>query len=185
MLSPPMNSRLLILDLDETLVFATEEKLARGEDFRVGPYFVYKRPGLDTFVEFAFNQFKVALWTSSSRNYANGAISAIFQDPERLEFAWARERCTRKSNPETGISYWIKDLKKVRRLGWSLEGVAVIDDSPEKLKRSYGNHIHVAPFEGDPTDNELPRLQVYLAWLKQVPNVRLVDKRNWRTAPVA
>ena len=38
-----MNSRLLILDLDETLGFATEEKLARGEDFRLGPYFVYKR----------------------------------------------------------------------------------------------------------------------------------------------
>jgi RNA polymerase II subunit A small phosphatase-like protein len=66
-----------------------------------------------------------------------------------------------------------------------LEGVAVIDDSPEKLKRSYGNHIRVAPFVGDPTDNELPKLQGYLAWLKEVPNVRLVDKRNWRTAPVA
>ena len=180
-----MINRLLILDLDETLVFATEEKLARGEDFRVGPYFVYKRPGLDSFIEFAFNHFNVALWTSSSRNYASGAISAIFQDAERLEFAWTRERCARKSDPETGTSYWIKDLKKVRRLGWSLEGVAVIDDSPEKLERSYGNHIGVAPFEGDPTDNDLPKLQGYLAWLKQVPNVRLVDKRNWRTAPVA
>ena len=185
MLSRLMNSRLLILDLDETLVFATEEKLARDEDLRVGPYFVYKRPGLDSFIEFAFNYFKVAIWTSSSRNYANGTISAIFQHPEQLEFAWARERCTRKSDPETGKSYWIKDLKKVRRLGWSLESVAVIDDSPEKLKRSYGNHIRVAPFVGDPADNELRKLQGYLTWLKEVPNVRMVDKRNWRIAPVA
>jgi len=186
MLSRPMNSRLLILDLDETLVFATEEKLARGEDFRVGPYFLYKRPGLDGFIEFAFNHFKVAVWTSSSRSYANGTIGAIFQHPERLEFAWARERCTRKSDPETRACYWIKDLKKVRRLGWSLEDVAVIDDSPEKLERSYGNHIRVVPYEGDPMDDELRKLQGYLAWLKEVPNVRLIDKRSWRkTAPVA
>ena len=184
MLSPPKNSKLLILDLDETLVFATEQKLARGEGLRVGPYFVYKRPGLDSFIEFAFNHFKVAIWTSSSRNYANGTISAIFQHPEQLEFVWARERCTRKSDPETRTSYWIKDLKKVRRLGWSLEGVTVVDDSPEKLARSYGNHIRVAPFVGDPADHELQELQGYLAWLKEVPNVRLVDKRNWRTAPV-
>jgi TFIIF-interacting CTD phosphatase-like protein len=178
-----MNSRLLILDLDETLVFATQEKLARSEDFRVGPYFVYTRPGLDSFIEFAFDHFKVAVWTSSSKNYANETISAIFQHPEHLEFAWARERCTRKLDPEAGTSYWIKDLRKVRRLGWSLEGVAIVDDSPEKLQRSYGNHICVAPFEGDPTDNELRTLQGYLAWLRGVPNVRLIDKRNWRGAP--
>jgi len=185
MVRRPMNSRLLILDLDETLVFATEEKLARGEDFRVGPYFVYKRPGLESFIDFAFNHFKVATWTSSSRNYAHGTVSAIFQLPERLEFGWARERCTRKSDRETGRSYWIKDLKKVRRLGWPLADVAVVDDSPEKLERSYGNHIRVTPFVGDPTDDELRNLQGYLAWLKEVPNVRFVDKRNWRTAQVA
>jgi RNA polymerase II subunit A small phosphatase-like protein len=122
------------------------------------------------------------VWTSSSRDYANGTISAIFQHPERLEFAWARERCTRRFDPETGESYWIKDLKKVRRLGWSLEGITFVDDSPEKLERSYGNHIRVAPFLGDPADDELPKLQAYLVWLKEVPNVRSVDKKNWRTA---
>jgi RNA polymerase II subunit A small phosphatase-like protein len=180
-----MNRRLLILDLDETPVFATKDKLARREDFRVGPYFVYRRPGLISFVEFAFNCFKVAVWTSSSWSYANETISAIFQHPEHLEFTWTRERCTRKPDPETGASYQIKDLKKVRRLGWRLEDVVVVDDSPEKLRRNYGNHILVGPFEGDAADNELRKLQDYLAWLRDVPNVRLADKRNWRAAPVA
>jgi hypothetical protein len=38
-----MATKLLVLDLDETLVFATEWKLPRIEDFRVGSYFVYLR----------------------------------------------------------------------------------------------------------------------------------------------
>ncbi|MBZ5536732.1 MAG: HAD family hydrolase [Acidobacteriia bacterium] len=180
-----MHTKLLILDLDETLVFASEEKLARTEDFQVAPYFVYKRPGVERFIEFAFTHFEVAVWTSSSSNYAKELIDQIFQQPDRLQFVWARERCTRKSDPESGTSYWIKDLKKVRRLGRSLEGVLVVDDSPGKLERSYGNHIHIRPFEGDPRDDDLRKLQAYLLWLKDVPNVRLLDKRDWRTTLVA
>jgi len=60
-----MQKTLLTLDLDETVVFATEQKLAREEDFRVAQYFVYKRPGLDRFVTFVFEHFKVAVWTAS------------------------------------------------------------------------------------------------------------------------
>lgn len=180
-----MNSKLLILDIDETLVFATEETLSGAGGFRVGTYFVYKRPGLDSFIEFSLNHFKVAVWTSSGSNYAKEVIKGILRHPEKLQFVWARERCTRRSDPELGASYWIKDLKKVRRIGYRLESVLVIDDSPEKLERSYGNHIRVTPFEGNPTDNELGRLQAYLLWLKDLSNVRLVDKRNWRTVLAA
>lgn len=33
--------KLLVLDLDETLIFGTERELERPCDFSVGPYFVY------------------------------------------------------------------------------------------------------------------------------------------------
>ncbi|MDQ4120460.1 MAG: hypothetical protein M3209_03335 [Acidobacteriota bacterium] len=38
--------KLLVLDLDETLIYATEEELERKADFRAGQYLVYKRPFL-------------------------------------------------------------------------------------------------------------------------------------------
>jgi hypothetical protein len=44
--------KLLILDLDETLVYATEEKLERQEDFIVGQYYVYKRPFYTSLLSF-------------------------------------------------------------------------------------------------------------------------------------
>lgn len=176
-----MATKLLILDLDETLVFATKRKLSRVEDFRVGSYFVYQRPDLRSFLKFVFDYFKVAVWTSSSTAYADEVVSAIFENLEKLQFVWTQKRCTWRSDPDSGKGHWIKDLKKVRRLGFSLESIVVIDDSPEKLKRSYGNFICVTPFRGDALDQELRKLQAYLHWLKDAPNVRLIKKRNWRT----
>jgi carboxy-terminal domain RNA polymerase II polypeptide A small phosphatase len=38
------DKKLLILDLDETLIHATSKKLSREPDFIVFDYFVYKRP---------------------------------------------------------------------------------------------------------------------------------------------
>ena len=70
--------KLLILDLDETLIYATEEKLEREPDFIVGQYFIYKRPFVSEFLEFCFENFEVAAWTSSTRNYAVEIIEKAF-----------------------------------------------------------------------------------------------------------
>lgn len=37
-----------------------------------------------------------------------------------------------------------------------------MDDSPFKLSRTYGNHVLVGAFLGDPADEELARLAPYL-----------------------
>lgn len=175
--------KLLILDLDETLVFAAEHKLDRDEDFRAEHYFVYKRPGVDEFIEFALKHFKVAVWTASSPNYADEVLNRLFPTSERLEFVWARQRCTWRLDPESHTGYWVKDLKKVSRLGHYLKNIVVVDDSPRKLERNYGNHIRISAFEGNPTDRELEKLAAYLLRLKDIENVRSVDKRSWRSPP--
>ena len=46
-----MQRQLLILDIDETLVYATETPLERPPDFRVGPFVAYRRPHLHKFIE--------------------------------------------------------------------------------------------------------------------------------------
>ena len=180
-----MEQKLLILDLDETLVYATEEVLARPADFKVAEYFVYKRPHVDLFLAKCFEHLKVAVWTSSGSNYAAAVTDNIFADPTKLQFIWSKERCTQRFDPELRDSYWIKDLKKVKKLGYPLENILVIDDSPEKLQRNFGNHIRIKPFEGDPDDRELLYLSEYLEQIKDVSNVRTVDKRHWRKKVVS
>jgi carboxy-terminal domain RNA polymerase II polypeptide A small phosphatase len=57
----------------------------------------------------------------------------------------------------------------------------MVDDSPEKHTRNYGNLVRVAPFTGDPADTELASLARYLRQLATQPNVRCIEKRGWRS----
>ena len=172
---------LLILDIDETLVFAAERPLSHPHDFLVGPYHVYKRPHVDRFLETVAERFDLAVWTSSGEDYAGRVLEHLFTDIAMLKFVWTRQRCTRRFDHETHAEYWLKDLKKVVRLGYPLKRILVIDDSPEKLERQYGNHIRVSPFVGDPADCELDQLIPFLDYTTAIENVRLVEKRGWRT----
>lgn len=172
-------SKLLILDLDETLIFSTKKSLSGiEEDFHVGPYFVYKRPGVERFIKNVAGDFTLAVWTSSSSEYAEGIVNELFNDID-LQFFWSCNRCTRKFDPQTYQYFWIKDLKKVKRRGYQLESIIMVDDTPQKLIRNYGNLVRVPPFEGDQSDDLFDYLYPYLLGLKNVSNVRAVEKRGW------
>jgi len=176
-----VNRPLLILDLDETLVHGTERELGTAPDFRVARYAVYRRPHLAAFLDYCFSEFEVAVWTSAGRVYASEVVAQILGGRE-LRFFWTAERCTQRMNFASYERYFVKDLRKVRKLGYSLEQVLMVDDSPEKLERHYGNHILIPPFEGDLSDAELPALAEYLRNIRDEPNYRCIEKRHWRTA---
>jgi TFIIF-interacting CTD phosphatase-like protein len=175
-----MDRKLLVLDLDETLVHAAPAPLARRPDGEVPPYFVYKRPGLDEFLAFCAREFVVAVWTSASADYAQGVIRAVFPPGYPLEFVLTRERCTWRVDPLSGEEAWIKDLKKLKRRGYGLGRIIVVEDSPANLARQYGNVVPVTPFLGDAGDSELPLLAGFLGSLRDVDDVRRREKRDWR-----
>ncbi len=178
-------TKLLILDLDETLIYATEMSLERKFDFvlfenTASPYFVYKRPHLEYFLEFCFDNFDVAIWTSSTEDYAQGIADNILLSSQQPKFVWARKRCTYRRNLETCEYEWLKNLTKVKRHGYKLENVIMVDDTPSKLAKNYGNLLPVKSFEGALIDNELQILPRFLEKLANVENVRKVEKRYWR-----
>jgi RNA polymerase II subunit A small phosphatase-like protein len=172
--------KLLILDLDETLIYATEASLVRQPDFLVEPYHIYKRPFLDVFLKNCLDWFEVAVWTSSTASYAIAIVSAIFENPKSLSFVWASDRCTVAYDIEWFEYYNRKNLKKVKRKGYRLESIIAVDDTPQKWDLSYGNLVRVNPFEGEETDDELKYLLLYLDQLRYEENIRSVEKRFWR-----
>jgi RNA polymerase II subunit A small phosphatase-like protein len=173
---------LLILDIDETLVFGTETPLPdRTPDFRAGPFSLYRRPHLDAFLTEIGQNFELAIWSSASTSYVREITSALFPDLSRLRFVWSCDRCTRRYDPEFQETYYAKNLDKVRKLGFSLERILIVDDSPEKVSRHYGNHIRIIPFTGDPHDRELQKLLPYLVSIRDIENVRKLEKRHWHT----
>lgn len=172
--------KLLILDLDETLIYATEEKLDRQQDFIVGQYFVYKRPFLESFLRFCFENFDVAIWTTATKSYAVEILKIILKKDQNLQFLWTRERCTFAFDEEEHESIYVKKMHKIRRRGYKLESVIVIDDSPNVWKSSYGNLVRINRFEGDENDKELRILPLYLEQLKDKENIRSIEKKGWR-----
>jgi len=172
--------KLLVLDLDETLIHSPERPLAIAPDFHVGRYPIHRRPGVESFLAFCLDEFAhVGVWTASTLSYALPVLSQLVDVP-RLAFVWGRERCTYRIDLETRDGEWLKDIRKLRKRGFAKRSIIVVDDTPAKLARSYGNLVTVRPFLGDPADDELAALTGYLRWLGTVENVRAIEKRGWR-----
>lgn len=171
---------LLILDLDETLIFGAAAELDRPAEFRVGSYYVYERPHLAEFLAKAATFYNLAIWSSGSVEYVEAIAEKICPRATCWQFVWGRERCTPHTYFNEYFVDYIKDLKKVKRLGYDLEHILVVDDTESKLCRNFGNAIYVAPFFGDSHDNELPPLVRYLESIRSAENYRLIEKRGWR-----
>jgi RNA polymerase II subunit A small phosphatase-like protein len=178
---PSYSQKLLVLDLDETLVHADDGPPPRVPDFWVGPYWVIKRPGLESFIKACLELFQVGVWTASSEDYAAEVVPYIFPDMDQLAFLWARLRCTPRNDPDSRDEYWLKDLNKLRRRGHQLKNIIVVDDDARNLSRQHGNLVCVRAYRGEPGDDELRLLPNYLATLARAPDVRLLDKRQWRS----
>lgn len=171
--------KLLVLDIDETLVFASEHALDRPADLRVAGYHVYKRPHLDAFLDYAFATFEVGVWTSSGQGYAEPLVAQLM-GAHPVAFVWSSARCSTARDWETGHYASEKRLAKLNKLGFALDQIIGIDDTPRKYAKNYGNLVCVREFTGDPCDDELSHLPRYLAHLDRAPRIRTVEKRNWR-----
>ncbi|WP_435018189.1 NIF family HAD-type phosphatase [Tundrisphaera sp. TA3] len=177
-----MDKPLLILDLDETLIYAEPGNPSddRPVDFHIPGHRVLRRPYLTEFLETTGLWFELAVWSSASTPYVRSMVAKIFPAPEALAFAWSSDRCTLRYHAELQTCYCVKDLKKVKRLGYDLGRVLMVDDTPSKLERNYGNHLPVDPFEGQPGDTELRDVLPFLDRLREAEDVRRIEKRAWR-----
>ncbi|MBB3195882.1 HAD family hydrolase [Roseateles terrae] len=158
-----MQPRLVIFDLDETLVHAAAARLAHAPDFEFGGHFVYLRPHLQTMLEAIWPEFDVAVWSSASRPYVDAVVWHVFGKRVPLKFAWAIERCVQRVDIRTNSYVYLKDLRKVQGQGYRLEQILMVDDSPDKVARQPRDHIQVVPFVGDPGDRALLELPARLA----------------------
>ena len=179
--------KLLILDIDETLIHTQSYDRYGVYDFsftlvdsnkRNYNYYTNTRPFLKEFLEYAFDNFKVAIWSAGGEDYINAIVDKLGVDKSKLEFIWTRDRCTIKIN-QSGDYYGEKNLNKVRKIGWDLDDVLILDDVEETAKNNYGNLIKIKPFYNDKSDTELLKLMSYLEKIKDINNLRRIEKRGW------
>jgi hypothetical protein len=202
---------LIILDLDETLVYTSLVKIQGMKPmlkfYHSGlKHYIYKRPYIEEFLKFCFENFDVAVWTAAEEHYARMILDEIlkmfkdmnlvrnFYSSKTLQvFTFTRNRCIMTidpfSNPKsefcTKYVINVKDLKKVFRRNfdgkkYDKRRTLVIDDTRGSFSRNYGNGIHIKEFKGNIKDDELDKLVKYIGYLLRLDcNWRSVDKRNW------
>lgn len=204
----------IIFDLDNTLIDAQYSMGGRAAFVmgRQGPahicgkelcnLYIYKRPGVDDFLEWCFQNFdNVGMWTLSGSKWVDEVLTHVLKGfpRERWSFIWTGERATRltlQSNRDVSADAAVlegrkvvKDLKKVfrqqglRSKGYRRNNTLIVEDTPSNCVRNYGNSIFVSPFDivkCSTPDRELSMLQMYLEkFILGKDNVREIYKGNW------
>ncbi|MCA9538571.1 MAG: HAD family hydrolase [Myxococcales bacterium] len=177
----PRYDKLLVLDLDETLIYATRrpEAVSRTPEAEIDGYSVYRRPHLDSFLGAMFEWFRVGIWTSSGAGYAADMIDWLGVGPQ-LEFMMSLPHCEPWFDPESARWVASKPIATLVRMGFAPAGILVVDDTPRKLRYDYTHLVPILPFTGQRHDEELKALLWFLESLGRETDVRPISKRGWR-----
>lgn len=184
--------KLLILDLDETLIHTERMPDHMSDQFDWdfkwessgdSSYFTKKRPYLEQFLKFAFENFDIAVWTAASEDYARNILKNIDIEESILKFFYTKENCTLRADNRygsySGQYYGVKNLNKLKRKGYDLNQVLILDDVRETAENNWGNLILIKPYTYGNVDTELLKLISYLETIKNTTNVRSIEKRGW------
>lgn len=173
--------KLLVLDLDHTLIYASETEID-GADFTFSlngeVFWVKQRPHVTKFLTDMAHLYDLAVWSASSRSYIEAILKHILPPTISLVRVYDGRRCTVKyttfgDNARTVI----KKLRKMWRGPYNRTNTLILDDTPATYCQNYGNAIPINRYYGSDTDTELLRVNQLLRDLVNVPNVRAVNKR--------
>lgn len=176
--------KVLVLDLDETLIHSHHEGVLRHPSKPEMPpdfilkvtierhpvrFYVHKRPHVDFFLDVVSKWYELVVFTASMQIY--GAAVADKLDNRRgiLRRRFYRQHCT----PEMGS--YTKDLTSVSS---DLSRVFILDNSPAAYRAFPDNAIPIKSWFSDTSDTALLNLLPMLDALRFTDDVRSVLSRN-------
>ena len=179
--------KLLILDLDETLIhsdldFSLKEKSVNydtilyfdTEEEKHVPLPLIIRPGLYDFLDYASENFELIVFTASDQGYADPIIDYIEKDKKYFKMRLYRNNCI---FIEPGL--YIKDLRIFK--SWKkMEDIIILDNSLFSFANQLNNGILITSFFDDKDDTFLSNIKDYLEYIKNEKDVREINKESFR-----
>ena len=170
----------LVLDLNETLVHCVEPldgvpstvlsvPLPDGTLVRAG---INLRPYLRECLVRASQHFEVIVFTSSHRCYADAVLDYLDPGRELVHHRLYRDHCI------LAHGYYIKDLRMLA--GRRLQDMVIVDNSVHCFGYQLDNGVPIVSWYDDPHDQELKHLADYLEILKDLPDTREANRRNFK-----
>ncbi|XP_071805369.1 CTD nuclear envelope phosphatase 1A-like [Asterias amurensis] len=178
--------KIMVLDLDETLVHSQHASLMRPNRPSIPPdfvlkvtidalperFYVYKRPHVDFFLNVVSRWYDLVIFTASMEIYGSPVAEKLDNGRGILKRRYYRQHCTLDAGSYT------KDLSAVSS---DLSSIFIVDNSPGAYKLYPDNGIPVKSWLSDPTDIGLLSLLPILDAMRFTSDVRSVLRRNVHT----
>ena len=171
------NKKMLILDLDETLVHSCfkpadniSNNLSRPDIFlkikfhsKYHEVLVYKRPFVDEFLEKMSKYYNLIIFTASVQEYADPLLDQL--DKNRLiKLRYYRNSCFLDKNGK-----FVKNLYTIYN---DLKNVILLDNNPISYSYNKNNGLPIITWHFDKKDRELLKLIPILEFLSTVNDIR-------------
>jgi len=194
---PVNQKKLLIFDMDETLIHCVDDVEKQDSDIILEIKFpdvdedetVYAginvRPHIIDCLKEASQHYQVIVFTASHQVYADAILDFIDPDGSLIQHRLYRHNCiltTSECSPSSnsacsGSAFYVKDLRIFQNSGFSLEDIVIVDNSVYSFAFHIDNGIPIVPFYDDKDDEEMLHLMYYLNCLADVEDVRVQNRQ--------
>ena len=180
------NKKILILDLDETLIHAdfnerfpknSYDKIIKfipkdeDEEIKVG---IFIRNGINEFFTQLSKYFNIIIFTASSSDYADAVLDCIDPEKKFIKLRLYRENCVNINDLTT-----VKDLTIIRNI--DLSKTIIIDNSMYSFSNQLSNGILINSFYNDKNDNDLINVKNYLLnYIIDCKDVRKINENVFK-----
>jgi len=181
------NKKLLILDLDETLVHSDIDFLLKEKNINYDTVLYFDteeekniplpliiRPGLYEFLDYASQNFNLIIFTASDQQYADTIINYIEKDKKYFKMRLYRNNCI---FVDPGL--YIKDLRIFFPFK-NMEDIIILDNSLFSFANQLNNGILITSFFDDKDDTFLSNVQAYLEYIKNEKDIRQINKDSFK-----
>lgn len=180
---PHTHKKLLLLDLDETLVHCTgkvteennnyqhtvEVTLSYGKKARIG---INIRPYFREALEMLKENYTLVIYTASHQSYTDAVLNLIDPNRELFEYRLYRNNCI--PIKIEGNNFFIKDLNIIEN--YSLNDIVIVDNSVLSFAFHIDNGIPIVPYYEGTEDSELKILSLYLTSICKETDLRKANK---------
>ena len=180
--------KLLLLDLDETLIHCNQSPSVRST-FDMEVDFINQegheligylniRPHVTRFLETMSQHYEVVIFTASLKYYADRIVKIIDPQREYISELFYRDSCSK-----TREQKHVKDLTIFK--GIPLSDMILVDNNFYCLWPQPDNGVPIMNFENDKKDQELLKLEPFLLSLKEVKNHSTVIRNRFKVNQLA
>ncbi|CAI2343106.1 unnamed protein product [Caenorhabditis sp. 36 PRJEB53466] len=181
--------KILVLDLDETLIHSHHDGVLRQTvkpgtpaDFTIRvvidrhpvKFSVHERPHVDYFLSVVSQWYELVVFTASMEVYGSSVADRLDRGRGILKRRYFRQHCTME------VGGYTKDLSAIHP---DLSSIFILDNSPGAYRKFPHNAIPIPSWFSDPNDTCLLNLLPFLDALRFTSDVRSVLSRNMQALP--